>query len=230
MEGYFILFKPKDIVSGDFYWLAENGNKIIITAVDCTGHGVPGAFMSMLGVSFLNKIIIEKNILNADAILNDLRNNVISALQQTGQEGEARDGMDMSLVVIDLENMSMEFAGANNPLYMIREDVLKETKADRMPIAYYQESEKFSKHKIELHKGDTFYLFSDGYADQFGGPRGKKFMYKSFKNLLAENRDMSMKEIHKLLEDKFEAWVAPDGPNGMRYEQVDDILVIGVRI
>jgi len=230
IEGYFILFQPKDIVSGDFYWLAENGKKIIITAVDCTGHGVPGAFMSMLGISFLNKIILENNILHADRILNDLRDNVVSSLKQTGREGEARDGMDMALAVIDLEKMTMEFAGANNPLYMIRENELTETKADRMPIAYHIETGKFSNHLIELNKGDTFYLFSDGYADQFGGPRGKKFMYKPFKNLLIENRKKPMAEINKILEDRIEAWKAPNGPDGEIFEQVDDILVIGIRI
>jgi len=230
IDGYFILFQPKDIVSGDFYWLAENGKKIIITAVDCTGHGVPGAFMSMLGISFLNKIILENNTVHADRILNDLRDNVVSSLKQTGREGEARDGMDMALVVIDLEKMTMEFAGANNPLYMIRENELKETKADRMPIAYHLETGKFSNHLIKLNKGDTFYLFSDGYADQFGGPKGKKFMYKPFKNLLIENGEKSMVEINKILEDRIEAWKAPDGPDGEMFEQVDDILVIGIRI
>jgi serine phosphatase RsbU (regulator of sigma subunit) len=230
IEGYFILFKPKDIVSGDFYWLAENKNKIIITAVDCTGHGVPGAFMSMLGVSFLNKIILENNTLQADRILNDLRYNVVSSLKQTGKEGEARDGMDMALVVIDLEEMSMEFAGANNPLYMIRENELNETKADRMPIAFHVNSEDFSNHKIPLVRGDTFFLFSDGYADQFGGPKGKKYMYKPFKRLLIENKDKPMDEIRRILDHEIEGWKAPQGPDGDVYEQVDDILVIGLRI
>ena len=185
ISGYFILFKPKDIVSGDFYWLAENGKKIIIAAVDCTGHGVPGAFMSMLGVSFLNKIILENNTLQADRILNDLRENVITSLKQTGREGEARDGMDMALVVIDMEKMAMEFAGANNPMYMIRGDELNETKADRMPIAYHIRTDDFSSHTIPLKKGDSYYLFSDGFGDQFGGPDGKKFKYKP--NLLWSN-------------------------------------------
>ena len=230
IEDYFILFKPKDIVSGDFYWLAESGNKIIITAVDCTGHGVPGAFMSMLGVSFLNKIILENNTLEADRILNDLRDNVISSLKQTGKEGEARDGMDMALVVIDLDKMTMEFAGAYNPLYMIREDELNETKADRMPVSYHIKSGEFSNNIIQLKKGDTFYLFSDGYPDQFGGPNGKKFKTRSFKNLLIEHRDKPMQELYKILDDTIEAWKAPDGADGDIYEQVDDILVIGVRI
>jgi serine phosphatase RsbU (regulator of sigma subunit) len=230
VEGYFILFKPKSIVSGDFYWLAESGDKIVVTAVDCTGHGVPGAFMSMLGVSFLNKIILENNTLQADEILNRLRENVVKSLKQTGREGEARDGMDMSLVVIDLQKMNMEFAGANNPLYMIRENRLDETKADRMPISYHIDSIKFSSHLMQLNKGDTIYLFSDGYADQFGGPSGKKFKYQAFKNLLFENRHRSMEEMKKLLDDTIEAWRAPQGPDGEIYEQVDDILVIGVRI
>ena len=230
IEDYFILFKPKDIVSGDVYWLAESGNKIIITAVDCTGHGVPGAFMSMLGVSFLNKIILENNTLEADRILNDLRDNIIASLKQTGKEGEARDGMDMALVVIDLDKMTMEFAGAYNPLYMIREDELNETKADRMPVSYHIGSGEFSKNIIQLKKGDTFYLFSDGYPDQFGGPNGKKLKTKSFKNLLIEHRDKPMQELHKILDDTIEAWKAPDGADGDVYEQVDDILVIGVRI
>ncbi len=230
VEGYFILFKPKDIVSGDFYWLAENGRKIIVTAVDCTGHGVPGAFMSMLGVSFLNKIILENNNLQADRILNELRENVVGSLKQTGKEGEARDGMDMALVVIDLQRMTMEFAGANNPLYMIREDELTETKADRMPIGYYIDADDFSSHNIQLKKGDTLYLFSDGYADQFGGPAGKKFKYKSFKELLYENRNKSMEDVKRVLDDTIEAWKAPGGEEGDAYEQVDDILVIGLRI
>ncbi|MCK4748773.1 MAG: SpoIIE family protein phosphatase, partial [Bacteroidales bacterium] len=150
--------------------------------------------------------------------------------KQTGKEGEARDGMDMALVVIDMEKMTMEFAGAYNPLYMIRKNELNETKADRMPISYHFESGKFSNTIIPLKKGDTFYLFSDGYADQFGGPSGKKFKYKPFKNLLIENKDKSIQELYRILDDTIEAWRAPNGPDGEIYEQVDDILVIGLRI
>ena len=138
--------------------------------------------------------------------------------------------MDMSLVVIDLEKMSMEFAGANNPMYMIRGNELNETKADRMPIAHHLRSDKFSNHVIQLNKGDTIYLFSDGYADQFGGPKGKKFMYKAFKKLLIENQDKTMQELYRLLDETLESWQAPDGPEGEVFEQVDDILVIGLRI
>ena len=230
ISGYFILFKPKDIVSGDFYWLAENGKKIIIAAVDCTGHGVPGAFMSMLGVSFLNKIILENNTVQANRILNDLRQNVIQSLKQTGKEGEARDGMDMSLVVIDMENMSMEFAGANNPMYMIREDELNETKADRMPIAYHIKSDEFSNQIIPLRKGDNYYLFSDGFADQFGGPAGKKYKYRPFRELLLKHKDQSMDDQKKILEDTIETWKAGPDPDGRPYEQVEDIRGSGIRM
>ncbi len=230
LKEYFILFKPKDIVSGDFYWLADSGTKIIIAAVDCTGHGVPGAFMSMLGVSFLNKIVLEQNICRADLILNDLRDNVIQSLQQTGAEGEAQDGMDMALVIIDLKEMTMEFAGAHNPLYMIRGHELNETKADRMPISFQSGSRNFSNHNSSLQEGDSLYLFSDGFADQFGGPAGKKFKYKQFKNLLMEIKDKSMKEQKKLLDDAIEAWKNHRNPEGDTYEQIDDILVIGIGI
>lgn len=186
--------------------------------------------MSMLGVSFLNKIILENNTLEADRILNELRENVVSSLKQTGREGEARDGMDMALVVIDLQNMTMEFAGANNPLYMIREDQLSETKPDRMPISFHMRSEQFSSHRIPLTKGDTIYLFSDGYADQFGGPKGKKLKYRAFKEILLENRDKPMNEIHRILDETYEAWKSHQGPDKEGYEQVDDVLVIGLRV
>ena len=227
---YFILFKPRDIVSGDFYWLADKGNKIIIVAADCTGHGVPGAFMSMLGVSFLNKIVNEKNIYSAGMILDQLRDNVISALSQTGAYGEQKDGMDMGLCVIDFEKKNMEFAGAHNSLYMIRDDELSETKADRMPVGHYEKLDDFTCNTIDLKPGDCFYMFSDGYADQFGGPNGKKFMYKTLKNLLLSIREKPMSEQKGILDKNIEDWKAVPDPDGKPHEQVDDILVIGVHI
>jgi serine phosphatase RsbU (regulator of sigma subunit) len=186
--------------------------------------------MSMLGVSFLNKIILENNTLKADRILNDLRENVITSLKQTGREGETRDGMDMALVVIDMDQMAMEFAGANNPLYMIRQNELNETKADRMPIAYHIRADDFSCHRIQLKKGDCYYLFSDGYADQFGGPLGKKFKYKAFRELILEHKDKPMEEQKQILDDIIEDWKSGPDPAGNPYDQVDDILVIGIRI
>jgi len=227
---YFILFKPRDIVSGDFYWLADKGNKIVIVAADCTGHGVPGAFMSMLGVSFLNKIVNEKNIYSAGKILDQLRDNIIIALSQTGAEGEQKDGMDMGLCVIDFDKKNMEFAGAHNSLYMIRDDELTETKADRMPVAHYEKLDNFTGHTIDLKKGDRFYMFSDGYPDQFGGPRGKKYMSKTFKNQLLSIREKPMTEQKEILDKTIEEWKAIPDPDGKPHEQVDDIIVVGIHI
>lgn len=227
---YFILLKPRDIVSGDFYWLSDTGRKIIIVAADCTGHGVPGAFMSMLGISFLNKIVNEDKITEASRILNDLREDVIRSLQQTGKEGEQKDGMDMALCVINFDLMIMEFAGAHNPLYVIRDNELNETKADRMPVAYYEQQGDFTSHKIQLKKGDRLYMFSDGYADQFGGPEGKKFKYKPLKELLVTIKDKPMNEQKELLDKTLQDWTAGPDAEGNPYEQVDDILVVGIKI
>lgn len=227
---YFILFKPRDIVSGDFYWFSEIDKKIVIVAADCTGHGVPGAFMSMLGVSFLNKIVNEDKITEANHILNDLRENVIQSLRQTGKEGEQKDGMDIGLCVIDFDRMIMEFAGAHNPLYFIRDDELNETKADRMPIAFDDQHAEFTSHQIPLKKGDCFYMLSDGYADQFGGPYGKKFKYKALKELLLNIRDKPMNEQKEILDQTLQEWTSGLDPEGKPYEQIDDILVVGVRI
>ena len=227
---YFILFKPLDIVSGDFYWFSEIDNKIIIVAADCTGHGVPGAFMSMLGVSFLNKIVNEDKITEAGNILNNLRDNVIQSLRQTGKEGEQKDGMDLGLCVIDFDRMTMDFAGAHNPLYFIRDDELNETKADRMPIAFYEQRAEFTSHHIPLKKGDCFYMLSDGYADQFGGPDGKKFKYKALKELLLNIKNKPMYEQKEILDQTLQQWTTGPDPQGKPYEQIDDILVVGVRI
>jgi serine phosphatase RsbU (regulator of sigma subunit) len=225
---YFILLKPRDIVSGDFYWLSDTGTKIIIVAADCTGHGVPGAFMSMLGISFLNKIVNEDKIVEANLILEELREDVIQSLKQTGKEGEQKDGMDMALCVIDFDNMMMEFAGAQNSLYLIRGNELHETKADRMPVAYYEQMSDFKKHHIPLKPGDCFYMCSDGYADQFGGPEGKKFKYKALKELLIKIKERPMAEQKELLDKAILVWA--NGSDGRRYDQVDDILIVGIRV
>jgi serine phosphatase RsbU (regulator of sigma subunit) len=227
---YFILLKPRDIVSGDFYWLSDTGLKIIIVAADCTGHGVPGAFMSMLGISFLNKIVNEDKIVEANQILEELREDVIQSLKQTGREGEQKDGMDMALCVIDFENMEMEFAGAQNPLYLIRGNELLETKADRMPVAFYEQMSNFKSHKIPLKQGDCFYMFSDGYADQFGGPDGKKFKYKGLKELLIRIKEKPMSEQKEILDKTILDWANGPDKNGRQYDQVDDILIVGIRI
>ncbi len=262
---HFILFKPKDIVSGDYYWatVLENKNKnkkdligkLVITAADCTGHGVPGAFMSMLGVSFLNEIVNEKQIDQSNHILNMMRENVITSLQQTGAEGEQKDGMDMALLVIDFENNKVQFSGANNPLYVVRKKslpelnvltpdteirinetdnsdyIMYEIKGDKMPIAIHVLMDDFRLNEFEVMSGDTLYVFSDGYADQFGGKKGKKFKYKPFKRIFLENQDKSMKEQKEILDNEIEAWKAFINPvTNTEFEQIDDIVVIGVKI
>ncbi len=219
----FVLFKPRDIVSGDFYWAAEVGGKVIIAAADCTGHGVPGAFMSMLGIAFLNEVVRENGVLHADEILNELRNHVIEALQQKGVPGESKDGMDVALCVVDRQAGVLEFAGANNPLYYIRDGVLTEIKGDKMPVAIHVRMDPFTRHTITLAEDDHFYIFSDGYADQFGGPNGKKFKYKALKELLVTIHRRPMSEQKKILDETFEKWKG-------EMEQIDDVVIIGFKV
>jgi len=238
----FILFKPRDIVSGDFYWLKEikNMDTVVCTAADCTGHGVPGAFMSMLGVAFLNEIIARPGIKTTGEVLNQLRESVITSLHQTGREGEAKDGMDISFVAINHKTNVVQYSGANNPLYIIRENnkpeiicdrkivdkthTLYEIKGDKMPIGIYgAEMKGFKTIEIQLEKGDIIYLFSDGYADQFGGPKGKKFKYKPFKQLLIDNCTKPMTEQSEILNTSIENWKG-------KLDQIDDIILIGIRL
>ena len=220
----FILFKPKDIVSGDFYWGMQKEGKTVIAAADCTGHGVPGAFMSMLGHAFLDEIMNTRILEDAATILNTLRDEVINTLKQRGMIGETRDGMDISMCIIDRESGKLEFAGANNPLYYIRDNHLIKIQGDKMPIGIHVSTiSPFTNNSIPIREGDLIYLFSDGYADQFGGPKGKKFMYRPFQDLLLEIHKEPMERQKELLERKFHDW------RGDR-EQVDDVLVIGLKI
>lgn len=242
-RDHFLLFRPRDIVSGDFYWLATLENSTVLTVVDCTGHGVPGAFMSMLGMSLLKEIVVKEYITQPAVILRRLRKEVITALSQKGTSGEQRDGMDLSLITVHHDTGMMEFAGANNSLYLIRNkdlappgvykgqplkhdqngDVLYEIPADKMPIALYDRMDKFTNHEIPLMEGDLVYLFTDGYADQFGGPDGKKFMYKPFKRMLLAHAFLPMKEQLEIITRELDEWME-------NYEQIDDICVLGVRI
>ncbi|HUX95760.1 MAG TPA: SpoIIE family protein phosphatase [Bacteroidales bacterium] len=219
----FVFFRPLNIVSGDFYWISRVENKVIYTAADCTGHGVPGAFMSMLGVAFLNEIVNKDKIISPDLILNNLRDKVIKALQQQGLSGETRDGMDIALVCIDLEEGSLEYAGAYNPLIMIRNGELFETRGEKMPIGYYENMRPFPKHKVKIERGDMLYMYSDGYVDQFGGPEGKKFKSKRLKNLLLEICNQSMDQQKDMIEKNFLEWKG-DIP------QIDDVVVVGIAI
>ncbi len=226
IPNHFILYKPRDIVSGDYYWMKQIDNKVYIIAADCTGHGVPGAFMSMLGSAFLSDIIskVEEEEITTGGILDELRQHVITALHQTGGENETKDGMDVAFCMIDFEAKILEFSGALNPLYFIREGELTVYKGDRMPIGISDRmNEKFSTNRIELKEGDTFYISSDGYADQFGGPRGKKFMTKNYKKLLVDINNNTMEEQKEILVDRIGSWQGD-------LEQVDDIIVIGMRI
>jgi serine phosphatase RsbU (regulator of sigma subunit) len=220
----FVLFKPKDIVSGDFYWFSETDRKVLFSAVDCTGHGVPGAFMSLIGANALNQIIQSK-VDEPAVILNELNRLSSEALNKSDEgRDKVRDGMDLALCAIDKEFKTLEYAGANNPLYIVRGEEIQEIKADKFAIASFEHGEMaYTNHVIELQKGDIIYIFSDGYADQFGGAKGKKFMYKQFRDLLLSIKDKDMRNQKDVLNEKIEQWKGS-------FEQVDDILVIGVRI
>lgn len=219
---HFIFFKPRDIVSGDFYWISQRDSKIIITASDCTGHGVPGSLMSMLGITMLHEIVNEKDITRSDEILNELRINIARTLKQEGKPGEQKDGMDMALLIYDRITGELEFSGANNPMYIIRKGEMIEYKGNNMPVAYYDNMTAFSRHTIKLLKGDRVYLFTDGFPDQFGGPEGKKFKYKPFKQLLLEVHERPMDEQRRILAMVFEEWKG-------NLDQIDDVLVMGLR-
>ncbi|MBK6266460.1 AAA family ATPase [Marivirga sp. S37H4] len=224
LKENFILFKPRDIVSGDFYWFAENKKKVFIAAIDCTGHGVPGAFMSLVGDSHLTQIVKQNNILQPGKILDSLHNAIQKSLKQ--KESQNQDGMDAALCGIDFNNNTLEFAGANNPLVMVKANGEMEIiKANKMAIGGKRKNknkEKFTNHIVSMEAKTTYYLFSDGYADQFGGPDDRKFMVKRFKNLLQEIANEPMEQQKEILEYRFNEWKADKG-------QVDDILVIGFR-
>ena len=218
---HFVVFKPRDIVSGDFYWVEEIDGKYLIVTADCTGHGVPGAFMSMLGISLLNEIIISKEISRPDLVLNHLRKKIIEALRQkTGSI--VKDGMDMTVCLFDRKTLQLQFSGANNPLYLVSDGQLTQIKGDKMPVAIHDIMDPFSIHHLKLKRGDTFYTFSDGFVDQFGGPQRKKFLAKNFKNLLLSVQDLSMIEQGNRLDEVFTDY-------RLDVEQIDDVVVIGVK-
>lgn len=217
----FVYFKPKDIVSGDFYWMNQLEDKVLIAAIDCTGHGVPGAMVSVVGANGLNRCVKEFNLRKPSDILDKLTDLV----KETFESGEdkVKDGMDGALISIDLKNKSLDYAGANNPLWIIKkEGPLIEIKANKQPIGDFDFRKPFENHTIQLSEGDQVYIFSDGYVDQFGGPKGKKFKYKTLKAHLENTRHLSMDEQVKSLDDRFQEWKGS-------LEQLDDVCVIGVR-
>lgn len=224
LPDQFIIYRPRDIVSGDYYWITEKNDRVITIVADCTGHGVPGAFMSMLGIAFLNEIISKHSKLSTDFILNELRKQVIGSLHQTGKEGESQDGMDISIYIIDKKTLKLEYSGANNPVLIFRDGEMTELKADKMPIGIYERVDKpFTRKEFQLQKGDMLYAFTDGYSDQFGGPQGKKFMIRNFKKLLQKIHQKSTRLQKQILEKTLDDWMAD-------IYQVDDILVMGVRV
>lgn len=242
LPEYFVLFKPRDIVSGDFYWVKEVNSSLIIVAADCTGHGVPGAFMSMLGITLLNELLVEGSISSPGEILSQLRDKVKSMLVQVGTIRDQKDGMDMSIAVIDKKKRELQFAGAYHPLYLIRERdqltgsepgsdsslegkdaKLFELKGDKQPIGIHWVESEFTNHKLPLKENDTVYVFSDGYVDQYGGEQRKKFKTQKFRELLLSVRAHTMEKQKQDLEETFELWRG-------KYEQIDDVCVIGVRV
>ena len=218
----FVLFLPRDIVSGDFYWVHRTETKMLIAAVDCTGHGVPGAFMSMIGNNLLSYVVREQGITKPSEILNELRKRVVDTLNRNDGINR-KDGMDMSLCSIELDGSSLEFAGAYNSLFLIRKRELIEIKADRFPVGLVMNSEMqdFTNRKVDLEKGDRIYMLSDGFPDQFGGEKNKKFMIKRFKNLLVDNHEQAMLMQKSILLNTLKNWQGEE-------EQVDDILVLGL--
>jgi len=219
----FVMNRPKDIVSGDFFWMANKKGKKVISVADCTGHGVPGAFMSMLGITLLNDLVNTRNILEPDTILNLLKNEIIRALRQKGKSDEATDGMDMALCVYDTAEAKLQYAGGFNPLVLVRDGEITRIKADPMPIGIGAiTGREFTRHELEVRKGDVIYLYSDGYEDQFGGEKNKKFSRKRFRELLLNIHTLTMPEQKRTLESTLDEWM-----EGV--EQIDDITVLGIR-
>lgn len=230
LNEYFVLFKPRDIVSGDFYWMTEKNEKLIVAVADCTGHGVPGAFMSMLGVAFLNeivnKIIENKHVksLQANDILMHLRDYVVRSLHQEGHIHEAKDGMDIALVIMDKKTGELQFSGAHNPLFLIRNNEIQIFKGDPMAISFSRDANsEYTNHVIQTTPSDIIYLFSDGYQDQFGGKSGRKFMTKRFRNMLVEIHKESLDKQKHILDRTIMEWKK-------NHIQVDDILVMGIKL
>lgn len=224
LQEYFVLFKPRDVVSGDFYWMKQIENQIVVAAADCTGHGVPGAFTSMLSIALLNDIVRRPGILRPDLVLNELRKEIKTSLRQSEKQHSAKDGMDIALCIINIENMEMQFAGANRPLCLIRNNEIIYIKPDRMPIAIYLKEKPFTNHKSKLQVKDIIYIYSDGYSDQFGGKKNEKFQSVNFRQLLLEIHKKDLAEQKEILDRTFNEW------KGVKNKQLDDVLVIGIKI
>ncbi len=221
----FVLYKPKDIVSGDFYWIDKKNNWSYFAAVDCTGHGVPGAFMSIVGHNLLKEILNNSNDYISPAQIMDKMNAGVANTLHTSTSGQqTKDGMDMTLCAINYDTLELQFSAAFNPLYLVRGNELTAYKADKFPVGMFiGEKQSFTNNTIQLQKGDKVYIFSDGYADQFGGPKGKKFMAGNFRALLSDISKQPINQQQTVLNDTIENWRG-------NLEQVDDILIIGVSV
>lgn len=237
-----VYYKPKDIVSGDFYWIDSIGDEVLFSAVDCTGHGVPGAMMSVIGLKSLSQAVQDKQLTKPSDLLQFLDIAVNDTLRQSYDPGAVKDGMDLALCNINYKTLTLQYAGAFNSLVLIRKNIantyhvtsdretfygndLLEVKSDKCPIGSNQDgiADTFVNHTIQLQKDDCIYIYTDGYADQFGGPKGKKFKYNQLKDALVANAYLPMDEQYNALDKSFNAWKG-------KQEQVDDVLVIGVKI
>ncbi len=224
LPEHFILNKPCEIVSGDYYWVTKKEEKVVIAVADCTGHGVPGAFMSILGVAFLNEIVNKTTILRANEILNQLSGLLMKSLHQTGKNDKTRDGMEVALCILDYSRHKLQYSGAFRPLYLVRNGELKEYKGDSMPVGAYELDEvSFTNTEIRFIENDVIYVFSDGYVDQLGGAERKTFRSERFRKLLLEIYELPMKEQKKILNERIDKWKG-------QLEQIDDILVAGIRL
>ena len=222
-EGSFIFFKPKNIVSGDFYWIGENEDKVFVVAADCTGHGIPGALLSMIGLEIIEKTINEDHIETPSKILAVLNKELEKTFSSEKNIGTIiHDGMDIGLSVVDKKRKILEYAGAFFPLYLIRNNNLIEIKGDKLIIGMNKEGFSYTDHVMDLMEGDIFYMFSDGYADQFGGSQNRKFMYRRFRYLLLTIHNFSFDDQKSILDENIKTWMG-------RNVQVDDIMVIGFR-
>jgi serine phosphatase RsbU (regulator of sigma subunit) len=223
LPNSFILYKPKDVVAGDFYWLEHIEETVLFASADCTGHGVPGAMVSVVCVNSLNRAVREFGLKDPAKILDKTRSLVIKEFEKS--EEEVKDGMDISLCALDYNSKTLKWAGANNPLWVIRKDSqeIEEIKADKQPIGKYASATPFTAHSLTLNQGDTIYLFSDGYPDQFGGDRGKKYKSGKFKKTLLSIVSQPIDLQKDLLDQEFETW-------RQDIEQIDDVCVIGVRL
>lgn len=228
LDKYFIIFKPKNVVSGDFYWISKRNNWMLAAVADCTGHGVPGAIMSMLGISFINEIVARESIKTASEVLDELRNCIVNALQQKGITGEQKDGMDIGFIALNTETNVLQYSGANIPLYYIPEesDELVEIKPDNMPVSIYLKMTNFTNNTIQINKGFKIYLATDGYADQFGGPDGKKILSRQLKRLIEKNHTKLFPDQKDIYEYKLDDWM---NSYDKSYEQTDDIAFVGIQ-